>query len=213
MFFMSIMFLVISYSLFKILLDLHQIKYIKSTHISDDELRVINLTQEYAEKSKLYNTEKLYISIFNTLIQTFVIIVFLSFDGISILAKATDIINVFAFNPEVINIILFIIFLTLIGLPVSYYKTFIIEKAYGFNRQSKLLFFKDFILSLIISLIIFSFLFLAFDLLYNLYINEWWIYMWLVFIAFNISVIYLFPILISPLFNSFKKIDDEKIVS
>ena len=108
MFFMSIMFLVISYSLFKILLDLHQIKYIKSTHISDDELRVINLTQEYAEKSKLYNTEKLYISIFNTLIQSFVIIVFLSFDGISILTKATDIINVFAFNPEVINIILFI---------------------------------------------------------------------------------------------------------
>ena len=213
MLFMSIMFLVISHSLFKILLDLHQIKYIKSTHISDDELRVINLTQEYAEKSKLYNTEKLYISIFNTLIQSFVIIVFLSFDGISILTKATDIINVFAFNPEVINIILFIIFLTLIGLPVSYYKTFIIEKSYGFNRQSKLLFFKDFILSLTISLIIFSFLFLAFDLLYNLYTNEWWIYMWLVFIAFNISVIYLFPILISPLFNSFRKIDDETIVS
>ena len=128
MFFMSIMFLVISYSLFKILLDLHQIKYIKSTHISDDELRVINLTQEYAEKSKLYNTEKLYISIFNTLIQSFIIIAFLSFDGISILAKATDIINVFAFNPEVINMILFIIFLTLMGLPVSYYKNFISSK-------------------------------------------------------------------------------------
>ena len=210
---MSIIFLVISYSLFKILLDLHQIKYIKSTYISDNELRAINLTQEYAEKSRLYNTEKLYISILNTFIQSFVIIIFLSFDGIFILEKVANIVNIFALNPELINIMLFTIFLTSIGLPVSYYKTFIIEKAYGFNRQSKALFFKDFILSLIIGLIMFSLLFFAFDALYNLYSNKWWIYMWLVFIAFNVSVIYLFPILISPLFNSFKKIDDEKIVS
>ena len=213
MFFMSIIFLVISYTLFKIFLDIHQIKYIKSTHVSEDELSSINLTQKYVEKSKLYNIEKLHISIFSTLIQSFVIIIFLSFDGVSLLAKVTDIINIFIFNPEAINIILFIILLTVIGLPISYYKTFIIEKSYGFNRQSKLLFFKDFILSLIISLIIFTCLFLAFDVLYNLYPNEWWVYMWLVFITFNISVIYLFPILISPLFNNFKKIDDEKIIS
>ena len=213
MFFMSIIFLVISYALFKIFLDIHQIKYIKSTHVSEDELSSINLTQKYVEKSKLYNIEKLHISIFSTLIQSFVIIIFLSFDGASLLAKVTDVINIFIFNPEAINIILFIILLTIIGLPISYYKTFIIEKSYGFNRQSKLLFFKDFILSLIISLIIFTCLFLAFDALYNLYANEWWVYMWLVFITFNISVIYLFPILISPLFNSFKKIDDEKIIS
>ncbi len=210
---MSIIFLVVSYAVFKIFLDLHQVQYIKSTHISDDELRAINLTREYVEKSKSYNTEKLNVSILNTLLQSLVIIVFLSFDGISILAKTAGFINVFTFNAEVINIMLFIIFLTLIGLPISYYKTFIIERTYGFNRQSKVLFFKDFILSLVISLIILSVLFSAFDALYNLYAKEWWIYMWLVFIAFNISIIYLFPILISPLFNSFKKIDDEKIIS
>ena len=84
MFFMSIIFLVISYTLFKIFLDIHQIKYIKSTHVSEDELSSINLTQKYVEKSKLYNIEKLHISIFSTLIQSFVIIIFLSFDGVSL---------------------------------------------------------------------------------------------------------------------------------
>jgi len=213
MFFTSIVVLIISYSVFKIFLDLHQIQYIKSTQITDEELKSINLDQDYVIKSKAYNIKKLYISVFNTLIKSLFIMIFLSFNGMSVLIEATAYVNVFLFNTEVVNIILFIIFLTLIDLPTSYYKTFVIEKAYGFNRQSKALFFKDFILSLIISLIILSILFLSFDALFNSYSNDWWFYMWLVFIVFNISIIYLFPILISPMFNSFKKIDDDKIIS
>ena len=213
MFFTSIVVLIISYSVFKIFLDLHQIQYIKSTLITDEELKSINLDQDYVIKSKAYNIKKLYISVFNTLIKSLFIMIFLSFNGMSVLIEATAYVNVFLFNAEVINIILFIIFLTLIDLPTSYYKTFVVEKAYGFNRQSKTLFFKDFILSLILSLIILSILFLSFDALFNSYSNDWWFYMWLVFIVFNISIIYLFPILISPMFNSFKKIDDDKIIS
>ena len=213
MFFTSIVVLIISYSVFKIFLDLHQIQYIKSTQITDEELKSINLDQDYVIKSKAYNIKKLYISVFNTLIKSLFIMMFLSFNGMSVLIEATAYVNVFLFNTEVVNIILFIIFLTLIDLPTSYYKTFVIEKAYGFNRQSKTLFFKDFILSLIISLIVLSILFLSFDALFNSYNNDWWFYMWLVFIVFNISIIYLFPILISPMFNSFKKIDDDKIIS
>ena len=213
MFFTSIVVLIISYSVFKIFLDLHQIQYIKSTLITDEELKSINLDQDYVIKSKAYNIKKLYISVFNTLIKSLFIMIFLSFNGMSVLIEATAYVNVFLFNDEVVNIILFIIFLTLIDLPTSYYKTFVIEKAYGFNRQSKALFFKDFILSLIISLIILSILFLSFDALFNSYSNDWWFYMWLVFIVFNVSIIYLFPILISPMFNSFKKIDDDKIIS
>ena len=56
-------------------------------------------------------------------------------------------------------------------------------------------------------------LFIVFNKLYNIYINDWWLYMWLIVIVFNTLVIYLFPIIISPLFNSFKKINDEEIIS
>ena len=213
MFFMSVIILVAAYSVSRILLDLHQIKYIKSTHISDDELNLIKLNQEYVEKSKLYNIEKLYLSIFNTVIKSSIIIIFLAFDGISLFGNISNIINIFTINIEVFNIILFIVILTLIDLPFSYYKIFFIENHYGFNRQSKLLFFKDLILSLTISLIILSMLFIVFNKLYNIYINDWWLYMWLIVIVFNTLVIYLFPIIISPLFNSFKKINDEEIIS
>ena len=213
MFFMSVIILVTAYSVSRILLDLHQIKYIKSTHISDDELNLIKLNQEYVEKSKLYNIEKLYLSVFNTVIKSSIIIIFLAFDGISLFGNISNIINIFTINIEVFNIILFIVILTLIDLPFSYYKIFFIENHYGFNRQSKLLFFKDLILSLTISLIILSMLFIVFNKLYNIYINDWWLYMWLIVIVFNTLVIYLFPIIISPLFNSFKKINDEEIIS
>jgi len=213
MFFISVIILVTIYSISRILLDLHQIAYIKSTPISDNELNLIKLNQEYVEKSKLYNIEKLYLSVFSTATKSLIIIIFLAFDGISILENISNIANIFIINTEVFNIILFMITLTLIDLPFSYYKIFFIENNYGFNRQSKLLFFKDLILSLIISLIITTILFMIFNKLYNFYINDWWFYMWLIFIAFNILVIYLFPIIISPLFNSFKKIDDEDIIS
>ena len=213
MFFISVIILVTIYSISRILLDLHQIAYIESTPISDNELNLIKLNQEYVEKSKLYNIEKLYLSVFSTAIKSLIIIIFLAFDGISILENISNIANIFIINTEVFNIILFMITLTLIDLPFSYYKIFFIENNYGFNRQSKLLFFKDLILSLIISLIITTILFMIFNKLYNFYINDWWFYMWLIFIAFNILVIYLFPIIISPLFNSFKKIDDEDIIS
>jgi len=213
MFFISVIILVTIYSISRILLDLHQIAYIKSTPISDNELNLIKLNQEYVEKSKLYNIEKLYLSVFSTATKSLIIIIFLAFDGISILENISNIANIFIINTEVFNIILFMITLTLIDLPFSYYKIFFIENNYGFNRQSKLLFFKDLILSLMISLIITTILFMIFNKLYNFYINDWWFYMWLIFIAFNILVIYLFPIIISPLFNSFKKIDDEDIIS
>ena len=176
-------------------------------------LNLIKLNQEYVEKSKLYNIEKLYLSIFNTVIKSSIIIIFLAFDGISLFGNISNIINIISVNTEVFNIILFIVILTLIDLPFSFYKTFFIENHYGFNRQSKLLFFKDLILSLTISLIILSMLFIVFNKIYNLYINDWWFYMWLIIIVFNTLVIYLFPIIISPLFNSFKKINDEEIIS
>ena len=213
MFFISVIILVTIYSVFRILLDLHQIKYIQSTHISDNELNLIKLNQEYADKSKLYNIEKLYLSIFSTVIKSLIIIIFLASNGMFIFEDISNIINIFTINSEVFNIILFIVILTLIDLPFSYYKVFFIENNYGFNRQSKLLFFKDLVLSLLISLIIISLLFTIFNKLYNFYTDNWWFYMWLIFIAFNILVIYLFPIIISPLFNSFKKIDDEDIIS
>ena len=53
MFFISVIILVAAYSVARILLDLHQIKYIKSTRISNDELNLIKLNQEYAKKIKI----------------------------------------------------------------------------------------------------------------------------------------------------------------
>ena len=213
MFFISVIILVAAYSVARILLDLHQIKYIKSTRISNDELNLIKLNQEYAKKSKLYNIEKLSLSVFNTAIKSLIIIMFLAFDGISLFQNISNSINIISVNTEVFNIILFIVILTLIDLPFSFYKTFFIENHYGFNRQSKLLFFKDLALSLVISLGIVSILFIVFNKIYNLYINDWWFYMWLIIIIFNVVVMYLFPLIISPLFNSFKKINDEEIIS
>ena len=111
MFFISVIILVAAYSVARILLDLHQIEYIKSTRISNDELNLIKLNQEYAKKSKLYNIEKLSLSVFNTAIKSLIIIMFLAFDGISLFQNISNSINIISVNTEVFNIILFIVIL------------------------------------------------------------------------------------------------------
>ena len=67
------------YILLKIALDIHQIQYIKTTRISNDELDLFSIDSNYIKKSISYNTDKLSASIANTLLSGMIIIYFVFF--------------------------------------------------------------------------------------------------------------------------------------
>ncbi len=56
------------YTMCKLLLDLHQINYIKSISISEQEIDRLSIDQNFIDKSNSYAIHKLYLSIFSTLI-------------------------------------------------------------------------------------------------------------------------------------------------
>ena len=206
-----ILFLIIIYSICKLTLDIYQIKFISSAYISDDEMNKLGINKEFVNKSNCYNIEKLKISIVSTVISISVIYFILFLNGLNVLNYYSSIITNNLLDKESLIIILFYFTIMLINLPINFYKTFVVEEKFGFNKTSKKLFMKDFMISTILSLIIIILLFKSFEYLYYMSANFWWFYVWLLFIFTNLVIAYIFPTIISPIFNKFKKLDDEKL--
>ena len=116
------------------------------------------------------------------------------------------------FNPGVwqqIALILSISFLSsLIDLPFSWYKQFRLEQKFGFNRMTQSLFWMDFLKSSIIGLLIgVPLLWVVLSLMQEAG-NFWWLYAWLFLVAFIVLATWIAPVLIMPLFNKFKPLEE-----
>jgi len=96
----------------------------------------------------------------------------------------------------------------LISLPFNIYSTFVIEKEFGFNKTTPMLFLTDLIKSIILSAVLGGILlslilgFLEFGGQYA------WVICWIVSITFLLAVQYIVPTWIMPLFNKFTPLED-----
>jgi STE24 endopeptidase len=98
--------------------------------------------------------------------------------------------------------------MTAAEVPFSLYRTFRIEQRFGFNKMTPALFWSDFAKSLLVAA--------AFGLplagcvlwLMQAAGDYWWLYAWLVWVAFNLFMLALYPTWIAPLFNKFSPLQD-----
>ena len=205
-------FLIIGYICLKVLLDIHQIYYIKNAHATHDDLKLFSIDINYFHKSNSYNISKLYLSIINMLVMSILLFYFVFLGGILHLKNIIDNIGISYLTQDLALVISFVVIMMLINLPIGLYRTFYIEEKFGFNKSNLVLYLKDSILSLIIGIIIVSMLFFAFDILFLTYPDDWWLYIWIVYILFNLFILYAYPIFIAPLFNEFEKLSDKTII-
>lgn len=127
--------------------------------------------------------------------------------GIDKIAQLTQLSN-YPLSSEVSLIILYSIFNSALGLPLSYYSTFKIEQAFGFNKMTLGLFIKDLFKGLILSLVIgIPLLYLVMWLMNSLGAT-WWLWVWGVMVVFNLLILTIYPTFIAPLFNKFTPLDD-----
>lgn len=84
-------------------------------------------------------------------------------------------------GPMLGGILFFLSFLligSLLELPYSYYKTFILEDKFGFNRQTPGLFFSDFIKQTVLMLVVGGLLIWVALWMMNSAGDYWWLYLW-----------------------------------
>lgn len=93
-------------------------------------------------------------------------------------------------------------------IPLSYYRTFVIEAQYGFNKMTPGMFFTDLIKQSVLGLLLGAPLLFGVLWLMERMGENWWLYAWLAWIAFNLIVLAIYPTWIAPLFNKFTPLED-----
>jgi STE24 endopeptidase len=114
-------------------------------------------------------------------------------------------------GQEVALLTIFTLVGSLLDLPFSLYKTFVIEQNFGFNKTTPALWLKDGLKSLVVGALIglpLSSLILWMMAATGSY---WWLWTWAVWMGFNLLMMLVYPTWIAPWFNQFKPLDNPEL--
>ncbi|XUW87638.1 M48 family metallopeptidase [Burkholderia sp. M6-3] len=100
-----------------------------------------------------------------------------------------------------------------IDLPFDYFRQFVIEQRFGFNRMSKRIFIVDRLKGVLLGAAFGLPLLFVVLWLMNQAGSFWWLWTWIVWVAFQMLVLVLYPSFIAPLFNKFEPLKDEALKS
>ena len=194
----------------KVVLDILQIYTIKNAMIDTQSMQLLDISTDDDKKSRQYNISKLNLSIMKNIFYVgYIYLLFLGglFKYINISINHYDI-SLYIIDLASILTVYVIIHISM--LPFSFYSNFVIETKYQFNTSTKILFFRDNLISLVMTLLVISLLSLIFFYIVT-YQNLWWLLMSLTMFSLIIISMFIYPTYISPIFNKFKKLNDEKI--
>lgn len=96
-------------------------------------------------------------------------------------------------------------------IPFDYYKQFVIDQKFGFNKMTPAMFFQDMVKHALVGLMMgLPLLFVALWLMQGAG-EYWWLWLWCVWAGFNLLVLAIYPTFIAPLFNKFSPLADESL--
>lgn len=108
-----------------------------------------------------------------------------------------------AFVRQLLLLIGVMVLSGLLDLPVSLYRQFGLEQRFGFNRMTLKLYLQDLLKGLVVGAILGLPLLAAVLWIMNQAGEHWWLWAWLLWMGFNVTVLLVYPTLIAPLFNKF----------
>lgn len=100
---------------------------------------------------------------------------------------------------------------SLVDIPLDYYKSFVIDQRFGFNKMSRAMFVSDLVKNALVGLALGAPLLFAALWLMQGAGSWWWLYLWVVWSAFNLLMLAVYPTFIAPLFNKFQPLTDESL--
>ena len=97
---------------------------------------------------------------------------------------------------------------SLIDLPLSWAAQFKLEQTYGFNRSTQATFWGDAAKGLLLGAVIGLPLLAALLWMMQSLGSSWWVWAGAMMVAFNLAMLWLYPTVIAPLFNTFTPLED-----
>ena len=100
---------------------------------------------------------------------------------------------------------------SVLDLPFAWYRTFGIEQRFGFNKMTPRMFIVDALKNALLAAALGIPLLARILWVMERAGNLWWLYAWLIWVAFNLVILTVYPIWIAPLFNKFVPLDDAQL--
>jgi STE24 endopeptidase len=97
------------------------------------------------------------------------------------------------------------------GLPLTLYRTFVVEERFGFNRMTLKLFVADLAKHTLVGLALGVPLLLVVLWLMGRAGEWWWAWVWLVWAAYSLAMMMVYPAFIMPLFNKFSPLSEGEL--
>jgi STE24 endopeptidase len=165
---------------------------------------------ENHQKASFYNVARLKISQFAIFNSILLFVLFFPMRGV-------DFIQSWIINTEMSQLVQFLIFMLAVSaiedlfhLPFELYQTFHLEKKFGLSNMTFKIYISDKIKSFFIGVIltaVLSWIFLK-SIEWS---EQWWLYFWIIFVIIQLTMLYLYPVLIAPLFNKFGPIENPEL--
>jgi STE24 endopeptidase len=99
----------------------------------------------------------------------------------------------------------------IIDLPFDYYKQFVLEAKFGFNKMTLRLYLTDMLKNAMLGIVIGLPLIWIILTLMDKSGELWWLYAWMVWSGFQLLMLVLYPTVIAPLFNKFTPLQDDSL--
>lgn len=131
--------------------------------------------------------------------------------GLALLSGAWESLGWPAMATGVVLILSFLLIGSLLELPLSWYRTFVMEEQFGFNRNTPALFMADFAKQLLLTLVMGAPIAWVTLWLMNSTGDFWWLYLWAAWMGFAVLMMWAYPAFIAPLFNKFTPLNDAQL--
>lgn len=164
------------------------------------------------KKAAAYTLEKSRLSMLDLIVSTLILLGWTLGGGLEWINQAWQGLGLASLSTGVAVLVSTFVIISLLDVPFSLYSTFVIEEKYGFNKSTVQIYISDFIKQTILTIMIG--VPLAFVVLWLMASSGslWWIYVWIFWTAFTLFLMWLYPVLIAPLFNKFNPLDNNELV-
>ena len=202
---------VISNTLIKLWLALRQINHVEDNRnlVPPEFSEKIDLSSH--QKAADYTCSKVKLSALAAILEAAILLAFTRGGGIQSLCNWS---NATFENPLLQGVSLIVAVLLISSLlekPLSLYSTFSIEARFGFNKMTWSLYLVDTLKGLLLGAALGIPLLFGVLWLMSAMGEYWWLYVWTVWVIFNLTLLFIYPAYIAPIFNKFKPMQDDAL--
>ena len=176
---------------------------LNAKHFNDElpqELKDVYDKDDY-EKSQRYKSANFKFGLISSSFSLLLTLCFFFFDGFALVDEWARSVTS---HPILITLVFFGVIMIgsdLLTTPFSYYRTFVIEEKFGFNKTTKRTFFIDKLKGLFLTIVVGGLVLAAVTAFYYQFPEQFWIYTWILVAVFTLFMNLFYSKLIVPIFN------------